>query len=278
MQRPWFGPEGIVLTNETKHDRWGAGKSYEDYMGRWSRAIAREFVAWLDAPGDRDWLDVGCGTGALSATILEGCAPRSLLGVDPSDPFIEHARKTNSVANARFVVGGASALPAPDASVDVVTSALAYNFFPDRPAALREMQRVVRPGGLVAVYVWDYPGGGMGFQDAFWAAAVATDPGAAAQNESSRFAFCTGEGLLAEFVASGLADVEVRAIEETARFANFEDFWHPFTLAVGPAPAYCMSLDEGARQALRHTLEARLGNAGPIEFPARAWAARARTR
>lgn len=266
------------MANESKHDAWGAGQSYEDYMGRWSRAIAREFVAWLDEPGDRDWLDVGCGTGALSATVLERWSPRSLLGIDPSEPFVEHARKTNLAANARFVVAGASALPASDASVDVVTSALAYNFFPDRPAALREMLRAVRPGGLIAIYVWDYPGGGMGFVDAFWSAAIVTDPTGAAQNERNRFPFCTPEGLLAEFVVAGLADVEVRAIENTAPFANFEDFWHPFTLGVGPAPAYCMSLDEGARQALRHTLEARLGNAGPIEFPARAWAVRARTR
>ncbi len=263
------------MANEANHDVWGAGQSYEDYMGRWSRAIARHFVAWLQQPGGLDWLDVGCGTGALSSTILERCAPRSLLGIDPSEPFIEHARRANPAPNARFVVGGASALNASDASVDIVTSALAYNFFPDRPAALREMRRVVRPGGLIAVYVWDYPGGGMGFMDAFWSAAIVTDPTDAAHNERNRFPFCTPDGLCGELAAAGLGEVEVRAIEETARFTSFEDFWHPFTLGVGPAPGYCMSLGEAARQALRHTLETRLGATGPIEFPAQAWAVRA---
>jgi len=263
------------MRKESKSDAWGAGPNYEQYMCRWSREIAREFVAGLDPPAGLDWLDVGCGTGALSATILERCAPRSVLGVDQSEGFVEHARSLAPDARARFAVAGASALPCSDGSIDVVTSALAYNFFPDRPGALAEMQRVVRPGGTVSLYVWDYPGGGMGFMDAFWRAAVATNAAAEAHVERGRFSFCTPDGLLGEFRRAGLEGAEVRTIEVISHFEDFEDFWRPFTLGTGPAPGYCMSLDEAERRRLRENLESDLGGGG-IEFPARAWAVRVR--
>jgi SAM-dependent methyltransferase len=264
------------VTTETRNDAWGAGDQYERYMGRWSRAIARKFLQWLDQSAGLDWLDVGCGTGALTSTILERCAPASVTGVDPSEGFVEHARRSLADPRVRFEVGSATELPCETGSVDVVTSALAYNFFPDRPAALAEMQRVTRPGGTVSFYVWDYPGGGIGFMRAFWQAAVALDPGAATQVESARFPFCTAESLLAEAVAAGLATAEVAPIEVTSRFEDFEDYWQPFTLGTGPAPSYCASLSEPARQELRARLEATLGGGGAIEFPARAWTIRAR--
>lgn len=264
------------MSKESQHDTWSASRSYEHYMGRWSREIAHEFVAWLDQPADLDWLDIGCGTGALSATILERCAPRSVLGVDPSEGFVTHARNAIPDARARFAVAEAGALPCADRSTDVVTSALAYNFFSDRPGALTEMQRVARPGSTVSLYVWDYPGGGMGFIDAFWDAAVATDANAEAHVESTRFPFCTPEALLSEVSGAGLADADVRAIEVRARFEDFEDFWRPFTLGAGPAPGYYLSLDEEGRHALRQKLKAELGGGEGIEFAARAWAARGR--
>lgn len=264
------------MSRESKHDAWSAGESYERYMGRWSLAIAREFVAWLDQPPGLDWLDIGCGTGALSATILERAAPRSLVGVDPSDGFVEQARHTIGSERARFTTGQAGSLPCDDGSIDVVTSALAYNFFPDRPAALKEMRRVVRPGGVVSFYVWDYPGGGMGFVDAFWKAAVAIDAKAEALVESRRFPFCTSDALLREVSDAGLSDAEVRAIETTTRFTDFNDFWSPFTLGAGPAPGYYLSLDRDGQERMRERLEAELGGGKAIEFPARAWAMRAR--
>ncbi len=261
------------MTASTRHDAWSAARSYEHYMGRWSRQIAARFVAWLQAPPGLNWLDIGCGTGALSAAIVERCAPASVLGVDPSAAFVEHARAASTDLAVRYEVAGADALPCDDGSVDVVVSALAYNFFPERAAALAEMRRVAKPGATVGFYVWDYPGGGMGFIDAFWKAAVA---GGADRSldETTRFPFCTREALRAEATAAGLSGIDVEAIEVPTRFADFEAFWQPFTLGAGPAPGYCMSLDEAARDALRESLQARLGG-GPIELPARAWALRA---
>ena len=152
---------------------WSDGASYERYMGRWSRRVAREFIAWLGQPAGLSWLDVGCGTGALTATICAECAPGAIVAVDPSGPFIDYARGTLRDNRVRFEVASASALPVGDRSIDVVASGLALNFFADRPAAFAEMQRVAKPNATIAFYVWDYPGGGMGFMDAFWEAAMA---------------------------------------------------------------------------------------------------------
>ncbi|MBE0610984.1 MAG: methyltransferase domain-containing protein [Dehalococcoidia bacterium] len=245
-------------------------------MGRWSRKIAREFVAWLDQPAGLMWLDVGCGTGALTATIFAECAPRAIVAIDPSVPFIDYARGTLPADSVRFEVASASALPVDDRSIDVVASGLALNFFADRPAAFAEMQRVAKPTATVAFYVWDYPGGGMGFMDAFWEAAMAVAPGAASAEERSRFPFCTPDGLLEELRATGFVQAEVRAIEVAALFADFDDLWTPFTQGTGPAPAYYQRLDAETRLALKRTLQASVGDRVPIEFPARAWALRGR--
>lgn len=264
------------MTNEAAaNDAWSAGQSYDHYMGRWSRLIAAKFLDWLKPPAGADWMDVGCGTGALSAAILETANPKSVIGIDPSDGFVEHARTSIDDQRARFEVGNAQSLNAPDRSMDVVTSALALNFVPDMPAALREMQRVVRRGGLVSFYVWDYPGGGMGFIDAFWRAAAELDPAAAELDEAKRFPFCTLKGLKERCQAAGLNQIDLAPVEIATSFATFEDFWHPFTLGAGPAPGYCMNLQQDRRDALKSCLRQMIGGQEPVSLPARAWAMKA---
>lgn len=265
------------MIDPSKHDAWGAGESYEQYMGRWSRQVAGEFVALLDRPPGLHWVDVGCGTGALTGTILERCAPASIVGIDPSPGFIGHARTIVHDSRVFFVVADAGALPCADRSADMVVSGLAYNFFPERARALREMSRVARPGGTLAVYVWDYPGGGVGFVNAFWDAAVSFDPGAAEHLESKRFQFCTADVLVGELREAGLGDLQVDPIRIRVVFRDFEDFWRPFTLGAGPAPGYYLQLDVSKRETLRQCLESRLGTHGTIEFSGRAWALRGRS-
>jgi SAM-dependent methyltransferase len=158
----------------------------------------------------------------------------------------------------------------------VAVSALVVNFVPDRVQALREMKRVTKPGGLISFYVWDYPGGGMGFMRAFWTAAIALDPAAAELGEGRRFPFCNPEGLSALANEAGWSAATVAPIEIEARFGSFEDLWQPFTLGAGPAPGYCVSLPEEKRAALKARLMADVGGAGPVSFPARAWAVKAR--
>jgi SAM-dependent methyltransferase len=240
-------------------------------MGRWSRQVAQRYLDWLAAPKDAAWLDLGCGTGALTQAILARCAPRSVVAIDPSEGFIAHARAATHDSRARFEVGDAQKLSLPDASVDVVASALALNFVPDKPAALRELARVVRPGGLRSFYVWDYPGGGIGFIRTFWNAAVTLDPKAAELGEGTRFPYCTPEGLSALCAEAGWPPVTIVPIEIETRFPTFEDYWQPFTLGTGPAPGYCVSLEDDHRARLKSLLLQQLG-AGQITFTARAWA------
>jgi len=261
-------------TNE--FDAWSVGQSYEHYMGRWSRQIAARFLDWLKPPPDADWLDVGCGTGALTEAVLAKCRPRSILAVDPSGDFIAYARAALPDPRVRFAAANALSLPADSGTLDVVGAALVLNFVPDRRAALYEAQRVLKPRGLLGFYVWDYPGGGMGLIDAFWKAATEIDAKAADLDEGKRFPFCTRDGLRGLCEDASLGSVVVEPIEIDVAFATFEDLWEPFTLGVGPAPGYCASLGPDMRAALKAALAWRVGTDGPIRLGARAWAARAR--
>ncbi|MBW8316267.1 MAG: class I SAM-dependent methyltransferase [Hydrogenophaga sp.] len=137
-------------------DTWARGNPYEQYIGRWSRRMAPLFLAWMDPPAGQRWLDVGCGTDALSAAILDHCRPSSLVGVEPSEGFLQLAAR-NLAGQARFLAGDAAALPLDAAACDVVVSGLVLNFVPALPAALAEMQRVAASGGTIAAYVWTTP-------------------------------------------------------------------------------------------------------------------------
>jgi SAM-dependent methyltransferase len=264
------------MTSSARHDAWSSGDSYDIYMGRWSRRIAPRFLDWLDPPEGADWLEVGCGTGALSAAILERCAPRSLFAIDQSEAFLTRARSNVPDPRAEFQVADGRSLPVEANSRDLAVSALVLNFIPDRVGALLEMRRAVRSGGTVAFYVWDYPGGGIAFMRAFCTAATELDPTAADLTESRRFPFCTREGLIQLAQDGGLESVACDAIEVPTVFRDFDDFWRPFTLGAGPAPGYCASLDPAARERLRDQLDESLPREpdGSIPLTARAWAVR----
>lgn len=265
------------MNDTSRHDAWQAGDNYEAYMGRWSRRVAPRFLDWLDAPPGLAWLEVGCGTGALSAAILAQCAPDSLLSIDPSDDFVAAARRNVADPRAAFRIGDAQSLGEANASRDVVVSGLVLNFVPDRARALAEMKRMLRPGGRIAFYVWDYAGGGVEFMHAFWRAAAALDPAAGELGEDRRFPYCTAEGLRDMTAAAGLSGIECTPIEIATTFADFDEYWRPFTLGAGPAPGYCTSLTPEVRQRLKERLRADLapGEDGTIAMRARAWAVKA---
>lgn len=266
------------MAEAARHDAWQAGDSYDLYMGRWSRQIAPLFLDWLDPPEGLDWLEVGCGTGALSAAILARCNPRSLVSLDPSEGFLAKARKNVADERVAFLAGDAQDLFIESDSMDMVVSALVLNFLPEKERALAQMRRVARNGATVGFYVWDYPGGGVEFMRAFWTAAKALDPAAADLTEDRRFPFCTPDGLTELAGKAGLVSVDCTRIEVPAVFRDFEDYWHPFTLGAGPAPGYCMSLAPEARQRLMESLRDSLprGKDGSIPMKTRAWAVRAK--
>jgi len=257
-------------------DTWERGSPYEQYVGRWSRQVAPLFLSWLGIPSGRRWLDVGCGTGALCAAIVDCCSPAAVAGVEPSEGFLKTAKETLA-GRAVFYNGRATAIPLGDASVGVVVSGLVLNFVQDKHAALLEMSRVTSKGGTIAAYVWDYAGK-MDLMQFFWDAAIELDESAAKLDEGVRFPLCHPEALEKLFASAGLEEINVKPIEIRTQFSNFDDYWQPFQGGQGPAPAYAMSLDETSRARLRVSLRERLPTAanGSISLTARAWAARAK--
>jgi SAM-dependent methyltransferase len=146
------------MSTSTEKGVWASGRAYEPYVGRWSRLVAREFVEWLAVPPAARWLDVGCGTGALTETILHRASPSEVHGIDPSEGYLALEREQVRDPRARFDVGDARHLSVESARYDAVVSALVLNFIPDLPAGMAQMAGAVRPDGIVAGYVWDYAG------------------------------------------------------------------------------------------------------------------------
>lgn len=263
------------MTGLDRKSEWASGDAYEPYVGRWSRLVAREFLLWLKAPENMSWLDVGCGTGALSRTILDMATPSLVQGIDSSQDYINHARQHITDARARFDVGDARALPYQTASFNLAVSGLALNFVPEPALAVLDMARVTRTGGFAAVYVWDYSGE-MQMMRHFWDAAAALNPAAGELDEGRRFPLCQPTALTQLFQDAGLRSVEARAIDVPTIFHKFDDYWTPFLGGQGPAPSYVMSLDEADRVELRELIRSRLpiDKDGLIHLMARAWAVR----
>jgi SAM-dependent methyltransferase len=262
------------MTN-SPDDGWLTGNAYEAYMGRWSRPLARAFVEWLAPKPSGNWLEVGCGTGALTAAICELCEPASIVACDPSAPFIHYARDTFKDARASFLIASAEAPPNRNGGFDAIVSGLVLNFLPDAGAAVAAMRARVRAGGTVAAYVWDYAEG-MQFLRFFWDEAVALDARAAALDEGQRFPLCRPAALASLFRAAALEQVETHALEIPTEFASFDDYWLPFQQGTGPAPSYVASLEPAQREILGERLRRRLHgeSGGRIELRARAWAVR----
>ena len=256
-------------------DKWAAGGTYEDFMGRWSRVLAPRFVSWLSVHPNANWLDVGCGTGALSDAICVAARPASVVACDPSEPFIEYARRRQVGPRVSFAVAGIGQLPARPGGFDSVTSLLALNFFPEPEAAIDEMRRVTAANGLVSACVWDYAGR-MEFLRCFWDCVGGMDPSAAALDEGRRFPICRPGALESLFRKGGLVDVVCDSIEIPTRFSAFADFWNPLLGGTGPAPTYVANLDPPQREALAARLERVLPREpdGAISLVARAWVVR----
>ena len=253
-------------------EAWSDAQAYESYVGRWSRQIAPQFLAWVGLPPEASVLDVGCGTGALSESALRAGA-KAIHGIDLSVDHVEHARTSlGARPNTRFEVADAMALPFTERSFDAAVSGLVINFVPEPSQAVREMRRVVRPNGRVAAYVWDYSGK-MEMMRHFWDAARKVDPTRAATlDEGLRFPVCTKKNLERLFRDADLKTVEAGHIDQPTVFSGFDEFWKPFLGGQGPAPAYCASLDQKTRKALREEVRRRVPKRpdGSIHLVARA--------
>ena len=254
--------------------RFDDSAAYERFMGRWSRAVAPVFLGWLGARPRATWLDVGCGTGVLAETLLELCAPTSVDAVDPAPAQLEAAARSNAAGRVAFQVADARRLPFPDASFDVVASALVLNFIPDRAPALAEMRRVARAGGQVAGYVWDFaeelsPSGPLRRAMRRFGLEVPGIPG----TDASRL-----DALRSLFQGAGLERIETRTIDVCLAYTDFHDFWQAQTPGYAPTTKLIAAMKESDRLRLMHAVQAALpsGPNGSIEYCARANAVKAR--
>ena len=258
-------------------DRWTSGGDYDRWMGRWSRLLAQAFLQWLDLPPGLRWIDICCGSGVLTEAIVHRNSPAAVQAIDISPDQIQFARRHRSGGNVTFYIANALSLPFADASSDVAVCGLGFNYLPNPSSGLKEFQRVLRPGGHVAIYVWDYESGAR-FLREFWDAAIAVDPGATAFDQATRFPMCTPKGLRDLAVQARLTAPTVQAIEITTRFTSFDDYWDPILSGQGSAPNYLAMLDAPTQAKIRERLRSALpiNSTGAIEMPARAWALRAR--
>jgi len=254
---------------------WASGAAYEPYVGRWSRLVAHEFLHWLALPAGGRWLEVGCGTGALTSVLGEFAAPATVTAIDRSIDYARYARSHMNNPHVHFLVADGTRLPVQSERVETAVSGLVLNFLSDPAAGVIEMARVVQSGGTVAAYVWDYAGR-MELMRYLWDAAIELDPMVAELDEGHRFPLCDPNRLIRLWESVGLVHVESRALEVMTRFSDFDDYWRPFLGGQGPAPGYVMSLNEGRRAILRERIRERLPTHtdGHIELVARAWAVR----
>lgn len=245
-------------------------------MGRWSRAIGSNFLAWVDAPTNVRWLEVGCGTGAFSELVLERTAPASFTGIDPSPQQIEHATNRMRARQAAFRIADATDLPFQADEFDVVVSALVIHFVPDRPKAFREMLRVTRRGGIVAGYTWrrsaavnDAPYGPLARGVVEIAGDVALSP---------TVPEAMPEGMHAALTAAGYDDIETTVIEASQTFRDFEDYWKTQTETFPhPVARSAAALSPADRERLRDALRTALvAPDGTVTYASRVTAFKAR--
>jgi ubiquinone/menaquinone biosynthesis C-methylase UbiE len=215
--------------------RFEDAAAYERMMGVWSRLAGAIFVEWLQPEPGMRWIDVGCGSGIFTELIAERCAPAEIQGIDPSQAQLAFARERHKAGVAHFRQGDAGALPFPDDRFDIAVMALVLFFVPDPGQAVAELVRVVRPGGMVAAYVWDMLGGGFPLE---MLRAELRALGAKLMHPPSEDA-SRMEALRDLWTTNGLEAVETRHIDVQRTFASFEDYWSIAMLSpsLGPTVA-----------------------------------------
>jgi ubiquinone/menaquinone biosynthesis C-methylase UbiE len=253
--------------------RFDDGAAYEQMMGIWSRSAGEIFLDWLAPPHGLRWIDVGCGTGAFTELLVERCAPAEVQGIDPSEGQLAFARERPAARLAEFRAGDAMALPFATDRFDAAVMALVLVFVPEPAKGIAELARVVRPGGMIATYMWDMMGGGFPLDPMLAEMrAMGLAPPRPPRMEASGMA-----AMRELWIGAGLVDVETREIAVQRTFASFDELWA--IKAKSPSMATTISTMSPADvETMKRNVRARLpaDSAGRITYGARAHAVKGR--
>lgn len=231
---------------------------YDAYMGGWSSRLAGPFLAFGSVEDGETIVDLGCGTGNLLAAAATSFPRARLIGVDPSSALLGKARLRPELAQAELIEGKVERIPLGTEASDFTLSLLVLQEFTDRSAALAEMRRITRPGGIVAACQWDFAR--MPVIDALMAAIDTVQPSAArAIAAGSPRVFADEAELFACWRGAGLVDVQTGRIEVTRTFAVFDDLWRPLLAGSTPSTLTLASMSQRQQRAVRDVMEARFG-------------------
>lgn len=235
---------------------------YDNFMGRFSTRLAPVFADFAGIEDGARVLDVGAGTGALTAELVR--RDGDVAAVDPSPEFAATLQRRFPGIDARQ--GAAEELPWPDESFDAALAQLVVAFMSDAPAGVAEMRRVVRPGGVVAVCMWTRDD--MEMLAAINRTQAVISPDRTADVSPYRSPE-SARGLLGD-------DAQVELLTVSADYSSFDELWSSLEAGIGPAGVWVLSLSDEQRGAAREELHRQVGEpAGAFTLTGTAWAARA---
>jgi SAM-dependent methyltransferase len=245
-----------------------AGDRYDRFMGRFSRTLAPPFADFAGVERGMRVLDVGCGPGSFTVELIGRVGEGNVAAMDPQEQFVDACRSRAGRADVRRAP--AEEIPWEDGAFDVAAAQLVMAFVTDGPRSVGEMARVVRPGGTVAACVWDTDR--LEMFERFWRAVHEVE----GSEPSNRRPPYSQQGQLRElFESAGLHGVVAGDLPIDMDYASFDDYWEPLTWGIGPAGAYCASLDPETQTAVRDAIRRELDDPDrPFTLRAVALAAR----
>ena len=250
------------------------GAAYEGFIGRWRRRVADRIVEIVEPTACGALLDVGCGTGSMTAALLAAHPGRRIVGVDVAEPYLAYARARSECASAEFLRQDGMALDLPDEGFGGAYALIALNFMSDPLKAAREMARVTKPGGTLEAAAWDFRGG-LVYQRILWDTAAGIDPVAAATRDRIfGNALAKPEGMRDLWQAAGLRRIERHSVTVRMDFADWGDYWTPLLAGQGPVGSYVAGLDPEMRERVATAVRAAFLSGdvdGPRSLTATSW-------